>query len=351
MVALEDGTADTNTMVDTQNGIYTIYGSKIRDSNYRNGKGGHGIVSLKRAFELSSNVGIVKTIYEQYETKPEQFVDRLYNFGLANKLDLPIKGETSPNIPKKGDPNWSGITLPWMSFGYHVELTPLQMLTFYNAIANNGTMVKPRFVEEIRKHGRTVKVNEPIVLNPSICSKETLGKVQSMLEGVVKNGTATNIKSNLVSMAGKTGTCQQNYWKESTKEYQASFAGYFPADEPRYSCIVVINKPNYFMGYYGSRVAAPVFKAIAESIYLDTPKDCQSSNENIASLKTEPTTNPLEGRSSFPSFKGKSGSETISQLENQGYKVQVSGNGKVIWQYPPAGSEINTNTLVELKLG
>ena len=354
MVALEDGVADTSTKVDTENGLYEIYRKKVKDSNFKNGEGGYGKVSLKRAFEVSSNVGIVKLIYDNYRQEPERFVDRLYNIGLHEPLGLPIKGEGQPRIPKPGDPNWSGISLPWMAFGYQVSFTPLQILTFYNAIANEGVMVKPRFIHEIQKHGRSIQKEEVEVINPAVCSQETLQKLQDLLEGVVENGTATNLQNKLVKLAGKTGTCQLNYWKESTREYQASFAGYFPADDPKYSCIVVINKPNYHRGYYGSLVAAPVFKAIAQNIYVDTPMEWgkEQSTSLFADLQSLDQKNQVKwSGEKIPNLKGKPGAEVLSILENQGYKVKVNGNGKVIWQYPPAGTPIDPSVMVELKLG
>jgi len=353
MVALEDGIADTNTIVDTENGLFEIYQKRVKDSNYKNGEGGYGKVSLKRAFEVSSNVGIVKLIYDNYKDDPSRFVDRLYTLGLHEPLGLPIKGEGKPYIPKPGDNTWSGITLPWMAFGYQVSFTPLQVLTLYNAVANNGTMIRPHFIESISKHGKVIQANEVEVINPTICSKETLEKVKAMLEGVVENGTATNLQSPLVKMAGKTGTCQLNYWKRDTRDYQASFAGYFPADDPQYTCIVVVNKPNNHRGYYGSKVAAPVFKAIAENIYLDTPRDIGTPKNSFTHLlKDDELENPLRiDEETIPNLKGRNGSEALSILENQGYKVKVKGNGKVIWQYPPAGSKAGTNALIELKLG
>lgn len=356
MVALEDGVADTSTIVDTENGIYTIYGRKVRDSNYKNGKGGYGKVSLKRAFEVSSNVGIVKLIYDEYRQDPERYVDRLYSIGLHEPLELPIRGEGRPRIPKPGDPNWSGLSLPWMAFGYQVSFTPLQLLTFYNAIANDGVMVKPRLVERIQQHGRIVKEEEAVILNPAVCSEETLGKLQALLEGVVQRGTATNLQNDLVSIAGKTGTCQLNYWKQATRDYQASFAGYFPADNPRYSCIVVINKPNYYRGYYGSTVAGPIFKAIAENIYADTPREIEKVKE---SLKTETANRePLLkqvpndwNRDKLPDLRGLPGPEVLSMLENRGFEVITNGNGKVLRHYPPPGAKVTNTTRIELKLG
>lgn len=347
MVALEDGVADTNTIVDTQNGIWEIYDTKVKDSNYKNGHGGYGKITLKRAFELSSNVGIVKMIYDNYRHDEERFVDRLYTIGLDRKLGLPIQGEGTPIIPRKGDAQWSGITLPWMSFGYTVSMTPLQLLSLYNAVANNGIMVKPRFVESIKKHGRIVEENPVMVLNPAICSKETLGKLHAMLVGVVQNGTAQNLKNSLVPLAGKTGTCQTNYWKQETADYQASFAGYFPADNPKYSCIVVINEPNYHVGYYGSAVAAPVFKAIAENIYLDTPREMPFTPNEKSFAASKPIPNNL---SLMPDLKGLSGAVVVSTLENRGISVSVKGNGKVGWQFPAAGTPLTKNQLVEIKL-
>lgn len=348
MAALEDGVADTNTKIDTENGQYLIYNRKIRDSN---GKG-YGTISLKRAFEVSSNVGIVKLIYDQYKDQPERFTDRLYTLGLHKTLNLPIKGEGIPKIPKPGDPAWSGISLPWMAFGYQVSLTPLQLLTFYNAVANDGVMVKPQFIQAIRKHGRPISAQEPEVLNPAICSESTLKKLQDLLEGVVTQGTATNIQSDRLPLAGKTGTCQLNYWRSSTNDYQASFVGYFPANDPQYSCVVVINKPNYHRGYYGSTVAAPVFKAIAEHVYANTPVKIEAlrhSEKEIWSERAFAIKTPLQGK--WPDLRGHNGREVLSLLENQGFEVKIQGNGKVIWQYPQAGSPVDEKQLVELKLG
>jgi cell division protein FtsI (penicillin-binding protein 3) len=348
IVALEDGVADTNTLIDTQNGIWELYGTKVKDSNYKNGQGGYGTITLKRAFELSSNVGIVKMIYENYRHDESKFVDHLYNMGLNRKLGLSILGEGTPIIPNTSDARWSGITLPWMSFGYTVSLTPLQLLSLYNAVANDGTLVKPRFVESVKKHGLVVEENPVTVLNPAICSKETLAKVQDMLVGVVENGTAQNLKNSIVPLAGKTGTCQTNYWVKAKADYQASFAGYFPADNPKYSCIVVINEPNYHYGYYGSTVAAPVFKAVAENIYLGTPTEVNTAYKGN-SLASQERTLPIDF-SKLPNLKGLNGAEVISALENKGIKVLVQGNGKVSWQYPAAGTPINQLTTVEIKL-
>ncbi len=269
IAALEDQVIDTLQMIDTENGVIDFYGFKVKDSR----KGGYGQINAMDIFRLSSNTGIVKIISEAYKNQSEKFVDRLFNMGLNNSLDIEIKGEPRPKIPHPLDSDWNGLSLPWMSYGYGVSLTPLQILSFYNAVANDGIMVKPTFLESSNKLGALKKNTfKKQILNPSICSKETLSIVKKMLYDVVhhKNGTAKNIKSNNIKIAGKTGTAQVGYGTDKV-DYISSFVGYFPAENPKYSCIVVINKPNKNKGYYGSDVAAPVFKRIAEKISSRNP--------------------------------------------------------------------------------
>tara|TARA_Y100000782_G_scaffold108008_1_gene131052 strand:- start:506 stop:2335 length:1830 start_codon:yes stop_codon:yes gene_type:complete len=269
IAALEDQVIDTLQMIDTENGEIDFYGFKVKDSR----KGGYGQINAMDIFRLSSNTGIVKIISEAYKNQSEKFVDRLFNMGLNNSLDIEIKGEPIPKIPHPLDSDWNGLSLPWMSYGYGVSLTPLQILSFYNAVANDGIMVKPTFLESSNKLGALKKNTfKKQILNPSICSKETLSIVKKMLYDVVhhKNGTAKNIKSNNIKIAGKTGTAQVGYGTDKV-DYISSFVGYFPAENPKYSCIVVINKPNKNKGYYGSDVAAPVFKRIAEKISSRNP--------------------------------------------------------------------------------
>ena len=269
IAALEDQVIDTLQMIDTENGEIDFYGFKVKDSR----KGGYGQINAMDIFRLSSNTGIVKIISEAYKNQSEKFVDRLFNMGLNNSLNIEIKGEPRPKIPHPLDSDWNGLSLPWMSYGYGVSLTPLQILSFYNAVANDGIMVKPTFLESSNKLGASKKNTfKKQILNPSICSKETLSIVKKMLYDVVhhKNGTAKNIKSNNIKIAGKTGTAQVGYGTDKV-DYISSFVGYFPAENPKYSCIVVINKPNKNKGYYGSDVAAPVFKRIAEKISSRNP--------------------------------------------------------------------------------
>ena len=269
IAALEDQVIDTLQMIDTENGEIDFYGFKVKDSR----KGGYGQINAMDIFRLSSNTGIVKIISEAYKNQSEKFVDRLFNMGLNNSLNIEIKGEPRPKIPHPLDSDWNGLSLPWMSYGYGVSLTPLQILSFYNAVANDGILVKPTFLESSNKLGALKKTNfKKQILNQSICSKETLSIVKKMLYDVVhhKNGTAKNIKSNNIKIAGKTGTAQVGYGTDKV-DYISSFVGYFPAENPKYSCIVVINKPNKNKGYYGSDVAAPVFKRIAEKISSRNP--------------------------------------------------------------------------------
>jgi cell division protein FtsI (penicillin-binding protein 3) len=350
VVALEDKVIDTGQVVDTEKGVIRFHGKPVRDSHH----GGYGKISASRVFELSSNVGIVKIINENYEKNPEKFIAGLERMNVGQKIGLPIKGEGQPIIP---DPNnkdtWNGLSLPWMAYGYGVSFTPLQTLTFYNAIANNGEMVKPRFVREIRAQGTVVAKFEKEVINPKICSQETIDQVKQMMLNVVKQGTAENIYDKNFSMAGKTGTCQTDYWTDNT-QYISSFVGYFPADEPKYSCIVVIHKPNKKTGYYGNIVAAPVFQRIARKIYTDTPVveevDYATKNERVDQVYEDYYKKANESFTKVPDVRNMPGMDAISMLENMGLKVYFKGIGKVISQSIKAGSEIKKGEIINLDL-
>jgi cell division protein FtsI (penicillin-binding protein 3) len=270
MVGFEDGYFDLDDMVDTENGRTRFYDRVMKDSH----EGGYGKISVKRSFEVSSNVAISKIINKYYADKPQDFIDRLYRMGLDKKVGVEISGEGSPFIKSTDDNSWSGITIPWMSIGYELKMTPMQILTFYNAVANDGKMVKPKFVKEIRKSGKLVRTIETEVLNNSICSKKTIEMAQEMLLGAVEEGTAKNLKNPRYKIAGKTGTAQvvnenHTYHSVDGKIYQASFVGYFPADEPKYTCIVVVNAPSGG-SYYGSHVAGPIFKEVADKVYASS---------------------------------------------------------------------------------
>ena len=350
VAALEDKVVDTSDVIDTERGVLSFYGRNVRDSK----KGGYGKISVAKAFEVSSNTAMVKLVNDNYKDNPEKFIDRLYSMGLNNTLDLPILGEGIPKITHPSDKNnWDGLDLPWMAFGYGVSITPLQTLAFYNAIANDGVMLKPRFLKEVKDFDKTIEVFNKEVINPSVCSKETARKVQKMMQNVVekKHGTAHNIYSPSFSMAGKTGTCQTEYWKESGL-YISSFAGYFPAENPKYSCIVVIHKPEKKIGYYGNVVAAPVFKKIAQKIYSDTAIEDRLKEIEISQLesKNEIYITSNEDRSLMPNVTKLNLSDAIALLENLGLVVEVSGNGNKINQSVKSGSKINKNQKVILKL-
>ncbi|MDA0792349.1 MAG: penicillin-binding protein [Bacteroidetes bacterium] len=341
IAALEDKVVNENTLVDTEKGELTFYGKyKVRDSK----RGGYGVIPASKVFEVSSNVGMVKIINDNYSENPKKFIDRLYNMGLDKPLGLPIKGEGIPKIPYPTDTDWDGLDLPWLAYGYGISLTPLQTLTFYNAIANEGEVVKPRFLEKISNFGNApTKVFSKQVINPSLCSKSTLDKVKSMMFNVVDKpwGTANNIKDPLLTMAGKTGTCQLDYTTDSV-QYISTFVGYFPVEEPKYSCIVVIHRPNKAKGYYGSTVAAPVFKTIAKKIFNNIPYTVTLNATAVASV--------LESSSTMPDVAGLSEQEALTKLKTMGVEVVFEGKGTVKSQWPKAGSTIDKQQKVILEL-
>ena len=346
IAALEDKVIDVDTEVETGNGEMLFYGKyKVKDSK----RGGYGTISAARAFEVSSNVGLVKIVYDNYKNNPKQFVDRLYNMGLNKPLGLSIKGEGLPKLPYPSDPDWDGLDLPWMAYGYGVSLTPLQTLTFYNGIANGGEMVKPKFLEEISNFGNVpTKVFSKQILNPSICSEQTLAKVQSMMFNVVdkKWGTGYSIKDPLLTMAGKTGTCQVDYTTGNV-QYIASFVGYFPAEQPKYSCIVVIHRPDKTKGYYGATVAAPVFKSVAKKIFNDIPYQVNIKRSDL---------NVLTQRSqeiifkTVPDVAGMSSEAARFTLEQMGLTVVLKGEGTVKTQSIKPGEKIKVSQQIILDL-
>ena len=353
VAALEDKVVDTSDVIDTRNGVLSFYGRKVRDSK----KGGYGKISVAKAFEVSSNTGLVQIVNNGYEKNPEKFIDRIFSMGLNNQLDLELIGEGKPIFTHPSDKkNWDGLDLPWMAFGYGISLTPLQTLTFYNAIANNGKMVKPRFLKEVRSFDKVIETFDTQIINSSICSMETINKVKQMMINVVekKHGTAHNIYDRNFSMAGKTGTCQTEYWKNPNL-YISSFAGYFPAENPKYSCIVVIHKPNKSKGYYGNVVAAPVFKKIAQKIYSETPivQEQKFSNEINIIKEDDNDTNPYYmslNSSIMPDLSKMELMDAIALLENFGMKVIIQGKGKKINQSIKKGKRIKKDQKIILRL-
>lgn len=349
---LDDEKVDTSKVYDSKGGTITYRGRPVRDSN---GKG-YGKISLARGFELSSNTILVQAVYENYKDNPEQFINRLNGLGLNKPLGLPFKGEGVPYIPQPSDKKWSAISLPWMAFGYGVSMTPLQTLTLYNAVANNGEMVKPQFVREIKEWNKTIKKFDKQVINPKICSDDALAKIKAVLGNVVKRGTGSKLYSKDFSMAGKTGTVQMNYHKGDGKMYYASsFVGFFPADEPKYSCVVVVHKPNVAAGYYGADVAGPVFKRIAQKIFTDVPSTNEIKKLNVR-YKTQEKNYATyydkvqKKEAVVPNVKGMTGMDAVAMLENFGMKVKVVGAGRVKQQSIQPGQVFRKNQIITLEL-
>ena len=270
IAALEDKKVDTATTFHAKYGQYKVYDKYIYDSR----RGGYGAINLATAFAVSSNTAFAEMINEGYKGSAQAFVNRLYSMKLHEPLGLPIEGEQAPLIRYPGDKGWSGLSLAWMSHGYELLMTPLQVLAFYNAIANDGRYIKPRFVAEVRRGNQVVRSFDTEVIHPSIASTKTVKIAQRLLADVVEKpyGTAHKLYDKHFPIAGKTGTAQVNYQlgKENV-DYVSSFVGYFPADAPRYSCIVVVHRPDKNDKIYGADVAGPVFKSIAQKIYATSP--------------------------------------------------------------------------------
>ena len=355
MAALEDGVVDTSTVVDTKKGVKTFYGRKIYDSHH----GGYGEISVGKALEVSSNIGLATIIDEHYSKNPEKFIKRLRSWSLNKPLGLSILGEGKPVIPEPGHNLWSKNALPSMAYGYNLRLTPLQTLTFYNAIANDGEMVKPQFLKEVREFDKVIVPFKKKVINSQICSKNTIGKVKQLLKNVVekKDGTGNRLYSPNFSMAGKTGTAQTEYWMDDwleNRRYVSSFVGYFPVENPKYSCIVVIHKPSTKKGYYGADVSGPVFKRVAQKIFTDTPivdevetlemKSELVENEYESYYKTAQTYLTI-----MPNVKGLPAMDALALLENMGLKVRISGSGLVKSQSINQGIKVEKNQTVVLE--
>jgi cell division protein FtsI (penicillin-binding protein 3) len=388
MVALEDGVTNPLELVDTEDGTTRYYNHIMRDSHV----GGYGVITLQRAFEVSSNVGISKIINKYYVNNQEHFVDRLYQMNLNQPTGIAIAGEGIPIIRYPDSDQWSGLSLTQMSIGYEVQLTPLQILTFYNAVANNGKMMRPMLAESLNYRGEIVKQFEPEIIKSSICSAQTVAMVQHMLLGVVENGTAMNLKNSNYKIAGKTGTALVNYSKNTEKEYQASFVGYFPAEDPAYSCIVVINKPDKTTGYYANAVAGPVFKEIADKIHATDPEFYQNyASANVDVLPNAKCANKKDldlvfkwlripsnsnsvrdcmwvkpqnidsqvkyvvrgfsDKSKIPDTRGMGLKDAMMLLESFGLNVQVKGRGRVIKQEPRGGEMVIPDANVIITLG
>ena len=387
IAALDDHKFKLSDTVSVKNGYVVYYGRTLHDAHVI----GNGMITIRQAFEHSSNVGISKVIQKAYKDEPSKFVAHLYAMDLNKPLGLKIAGEAAPNIRSPKDKKyWYRTSLPWMSVGYGVEITPLQLLTFYNAVANNGVEVKPRFVTAISDGGSIVKKFGVQVRNPQIAPLSVIRKVQGLLVGVVQHGTAQNLKNNHFQIAGKTGTAKiSKDGQYIPGAYNATFVGYFPASDPQYSCIVVVNKPKN--GYYGSGVAAPVFKEIADKVYatslalhvkskqdtvkesfpvainaawypdlktiykdlgVKTAKGSYADTWTVTSDKHEKVVfySKTFAKNMVPNVKGMTAKDAVYLLENRGLTTDVQGRGVVYKQSLRPGTPLRKGQKITIQL-
>jgi len=388
MIALlEDTNIKLSDSIDVGNGEYTFYNKTVRDHEDH----GLGTVTIQQAFEHSSNVAMAKLVDKHFGLRPQKFVDYIDRLKLSKPLGVQLVGEPTPKIKRPGEKGWSGISLPWMAYGYGFEITPLHTLALYNAVANDGEMIKPIFVKSIRRADEEEELFETEVINGKICSGETLDQLKLLLEGVVENGTAKNIKGTHYRIAGKTGTAQILENGHYTKKYVTSFVGYFPAHEPKYSAIVLIKNPRGWY-QYGSNVAAPVFKEIADNIYardinLHRPMDVKKfaktdvlpviragKQEELAMLCNElgisnhsateeewvrssragdgvSWKKAIEGKGVVPDVKGMTFRDAIYLLEKAGLNVYYEGKGRVEQQSITPGARVGKGDRIYIRLG
>ncbi len=380
---LEDDIMDITDSVETGNGRVQFYTTTISDTK----RGGYGKITFGESFVVSSNVAISKVINDSYKNHPENFISNLEKFKLTEPLNLQLPYRSDMIMRKPDDKLWSGTSLPSMSIGYEMSISPLQILTFYNAIANKGKMVIPRIVSSIRSEGKTINTFPVNIIDQPIVSEESVNKLLPYMEEVVSNqrsnwttdiinGTAKNIFTEKYKIAGKTGTCKNEYWNWSkktkyNKSYTSSFVGFFPADNPKYSCIVVINDfiDTTDFNHYGGDVAAPVFREISDKVYafdseMEYLSDSSSRTENIIEkvtlnrLSEKEITNEdrirkirleLE-KGIMPNIKGLELMEVIFVFENYDLQIEFSGSGKVSFQSLKNGVEIGENKIIKVKL-
>ena len=386
MALIDEGYCDENTLIDLGNGEQKYYDLTLKDDHPIKGQ-----VTLAKALELSSNVGISKPVYKYFHKNKDEYFEKLEQFHLTKPYGLGFKGESVPDLKPVKD--WSGVTLPWLSIGYEIRVTPLQVLGLYAAVANNGKLMRPYIIKEIRDNDKVIKSFESKVLNKQIAKPSTIVAVRKMLEGVVDSGTASNIRNQYYKIAGKTGTnlIADRKTGFKVKRYQASFVGYFPAQNPLYACIVVVNKPDINIGYYGSSVAAPVFKDIADRLYstdesihptlvknknelfLSTFKGLKTEVDRIAdyfdwnilsndvnsdlvtaiSSKNKVVVKPnyYSSKSVMPNVVQLNVRDAVYLLESMGLRVRVEGKGKVKSQSVPPGEHIWRGEEVKIALG
>ncbi len=390
LAAMDDGLVDPTDSVFVGNGQYYNFTLLMKDAHPPK----RSRLSIAEAFEASSNVGISKAIYQAYNKHQQDFIDHLKKFSLDDPLHLQIAGEGEPRIKDVKDKDWWAGSLPQISIGYEVRLTPLQILTFYNAIANNGRMVRPKFVREEQYHGKTIRTFPTEIIKDSIASLTAIAKAKKLLEGVVEKGTASSLNKSCYKIAGKTGTAQMfanKYgYDKGHMTYQASFVGYFPADRPKYSCMVVVYAPSNDV-YYGGAVSAPVFKEIADKVYSNQMEmhDTLPTNDSLVkslplakagsqkelkkvfaqlNVATSSSNTDAEWVSSafmnnsiqfserkvksglVPNVAGMGAKDALSILENAGLRVKIIGKGVVSRQSIEAGTRIQKGQQIIIEL-
>lgn len=390
LALLEENKISLDQTVETGNGVHKFYNQYMRDAK----NGGFGTITIREAFEKSSNVGISKLVDEHFGSSPSKFMAYIDKVGLKEPIGFQLTGEGKPYFKKPGEKNWYGTSLPWISIGYESKVNPVHTLALYNAVANDGVMVKPYIVKAVVKGNVIEKNYETEIMRQRIASEKTIKNLQDLLEGVVSRGTARNIANADYKIAGKTGTAQKLIGGAYTQTYYTSFAGYFPADHPKYSMIVVIDSPNGFAAY-GGDVSAPVFKEIADRIYaldVELNPDNQSkimladatlpkspfisagraeeihqileqlglkANETHSEewVKTVASGESIQWQGNdtdqpmVPDVSGLSLRDALYILENKGLRVNYSGKGRVQNQSMTPGSALVPNATINLVLG
>lgn len=348
LAAMDDGFIDENTTVNVGNGVWTYAKQRISDGH------GGGTYEIADVLAKSSNVGSAKLITKFYADKPQVFLDHLKRWKMFEKMDIELPGITKPYIVTPENKRWNAATLASLAYGYSSRFNLLQLTTFYNGLANGGKMLKPLFIDKIMKDGQVLYSAKPEVMVNKMASDKAITMMTNALTKAVEKGTAKSIFTPNLKMAGKTGTARFEYWKPGPSKYQASFAGFYPADNPKYTCIVMINQPDNSKGFYGSTVAAPVFKEIAGKTFLKTPQNVEKEmlvdRKVDLSKMVEPNVKIAINDGQMPNVVGLIGKNIIPQLENSGYRVAFKGVGRIKEQFPLEGTRIGKNQKIYLSL-
>ncbi|ASE63193.1 PASTA domain-containing protein [Chryseobacterium indologenes] len=348
LAAMDDGFIDENTTVNVGNGVWTYAKQRISDGH------GGGTYDISDVLAKSSNVGTAKLITKYYAEKPQIFLDHLKRWKLFDKMDIELPGITKPKILTPQNKRWNAATLASISFGYSSNVNLLQLATFYNGVANGGKMLKPLFIDKIMKDGKVMYNSKPEVMVNKMASEKAIKMMTNALTKAVEKGTGRSIFTPNLKMAGKTGTARFEYWLPGPMKYRASFAGFYPADAPKYTCYVMVSEPNTAIGFYGGPVAAPVFKEIAGKTFLKTPQNIEKEmlvdkKVNLSKM-VEPNVKVAVNDKQMPNVVGLIGKNVIPQLENLGYRVDYKGVGRIKEQFPLEGTTISKNQRIYLSL-